>query len=102
MYKSETLGSNQDIVAFTRNEFSGVNKQDLSSERLVNANVSPASGRMELSNGRIKIHNASGKEPASRIMTILDAYPTIYLKKYLVIIFSFHFHILLLMISDWN
>ncbi|AES96111.1 transmembrane protein, putative [Medicago truncatula] len=55
VYKSETLGSNQDIVAFTRNEFSGVNKQDLSSERLVNANVSPASG-LELPSSEEMLH----------------------------------------------
>jgi len=80
MHKSEIFGSNPqhgkpDIIAFMPNELSGVNKQDLSGERLVNANVSPASG-MELSNGRTEIDNASGTELGSRIMT-LDAYPLI-------------------------
>ncbi|CAJ2647756.1 unnamed protein product [Trifolium pratense] len=62
--KSETCGSNPqhgnpDIIAFTPTELSGVNMQDLSGERLVNANVAPASG-VELSNGSTKIDNASG------------------------------------------
>lgn len=80
MHKSETFGSNPqlgnpDIIAFMPNKLSGVNKQDLSGERLENANVSPASG-MELSNGRTEIDNTSGTELGSRIKT-LDAYPLI-------------------------
>ncbi|KAK7307170.1 hypothetical protein VNO77_39994 [Canavalia gladiata] len=64
VHKTETLGSNTqhgkvNSIAFTPDELSGVNKQDQSSERLVNANVSPASG-MELSNGRTNVDNASG------------------------------------------
>uniref|UniRef100_A0A0R0L652 Histone deacetylase interacting domain-containing protein n=1 Tax=Glycine max TaxID=3847 RepID=A0A0R0L652_SOYBN len=63
--KTETLGSNtqhgkMNSIAFTPDEPSGFNnKQDQSSERLVNANVSPASG-MEQSNGRTNIDNLSG------------------------------------------
>ncbi|XP_019445511.1 PREDICTED: paired amphipathic helix protein Sin3-like 4 isoform X1 [Lupinus angustifolius] len=62
--KTETLDSNipNDIMnnsAFTPDELSGVNKQDHSGERLVNTNVSPASG-MEQSNRRTEIDNASG------------------------------------------
>ncbi|XP_058777151.1 paired amphipathic helix protein Sin3-like 4 [Vicia villosa] len=47
------------IIASVPSELSGVNKQDLSGERLLNDNVSPSSG-MELSNKRMKIDNASG------------------------------------------
>lgn len=67
-----------DIIASVPNELSGVNKQGFSGERLLNDNVSPSSG-MD-SNKRMKIDNASGNELASRIMTLLDSYPTIYLK----------------------
>lgn len=64
VYKTETVGNNTqhgktNIIGFTPDELSGVNKQNQSSERLVNANVSPASG-MEQSNGRTKIDNTSG------------------------------------------
>ncbi|ESW29526.1 hypothetical protein PHAVU_002G077800 [Phaseolus vulgaris] len=65
MRKTETLASNSqhgkmNNIAFPPNELSGFNnKQDQSSERLVNANVSPASG-MEQSNGRTNIDNLSG------------------------------------------
>ena len=62
--KTETVGSNtqhgkMNVSSFTPDELSGVNKQDHCSERLVNANVSPALG-VELSNGRTNIDNASG------------------------------------------
>jgi len=63
--KTETLGNNtqhgkMNNIAFPPNELSGFNnKQDQSSERLVNANVSPASGT-EQSNGRTNIDNLSG------------------------------------------
>ncbi|XP_014501052.1 paired amphipathic helix protein Sin3-like 4 isoform X3 [Vigna radiata var. radiata] len=65
LLKTETLGNNtqhgkMNNIAFPPNELSGFNnKQDQSSERLVNANVSPASG-MEQSNGRTNIDNLSG------------------------------------------
>ncbi|XP_015965290.1 paired amphipathic helix protein Sin3-like 4 isoform X2 [Arachis duranensis] len=64
LHKTETSGTNTQHVkintsSFTPDEMSGVNKQDHSSERLVNANVSPALG-VELSNGRTSMDNASG------------------------------------------
>lgn len=65
LHKTETSGSNtqhdkMNSIAFTPDELSGFNnKQDQSSERLVNANVSPASG-VEQSNGRTNIDNLSG------------------------------------------
>lgn len=73
--KTETLGSstlqgNVHINASIPDEVSRVNKQDHSIEQLVNANVSMSS-RVEQSNGRTNINNASGWE--------LDAYCTIYL-----------------------
>ncbi|XP_061360798.1 paired amphipathic helix protein Sin3-like 4 isoform X1 [Gastrolobium bilobum] len=54
-----TLHGNMNIIAFTPDELSRVNKQDHSSKRLVNANVSPAS-QTEQSNGRTNTDNASG------------------------------------------
>ncbi|XP_052725221.1 paired amphipathic helix protein Sin3-like 4 isoform X2 [Vigna angularis] len=65
LHKTETLGNNtqhgkMNNIAFPPNELSGFNnKQDQSSERLVNANASPTSG-MEQSNGRTNIDNLSG------------------------------------------
>ncbi|XP_057763467.1 paired amphipathic helix protein Sin3-like 4 isoform X2 [Arachis stenosperma] len=64
LHKTETSGTNTqhgkiNTSSFTPDEMSGVNKQDHSSERLVNANVSPALG-VELSNGRTSMDNASG------------------------------------------
>ncbi|XLS93399.1 hypothetical protein HN51_069407 [Arachis hypogaea] len=64
LHKTETSGTNTqhgkiNTNSFTPDEMSGVNKQDHSSERLVNANVSPALG-VELSNGRTSMDNASG------------------------------------------
>ncbi|KEH19930.1 paired amphipathic helix protein Sin3-like 3 isoform X2 [Medicago truncatula] len=62
--KTETLGSstlqgNVHINASIPDEVSRVNKQDHSIEQLVNANVSMSS-RVEQSNGRTNINNASG------------------------------------------
>ncbi|KAL2349345.1 hypothetical protein Fmac_003345 [Flemingia macrophylla] len=63
--KTETLSSNtqhgkMNSIAFTPDELSGINnKQDQPGERLVNANISPASG-MEQSNGRTNKDNLSG------------------------------------------
>ncbi|KAK7407307.1 hypothetical protein VNO78_09111 [Psophocarpus tetragonolobus] len=65
LHKTETLGSNtqhgkMNSIAFTPDGIPGFNnKQDLSIERLVNANVSPASV-MEQSNGKSNIDNLSG------------------------------------------
>ncbi|XP_027359740.1 paired amphipathic helix protein Sin3-like 4 isoform X4 [Abrus precatorius] len=64
VHKTETLGSNiqhgkVNSIVFTPDEPSVVHKQDQSSERLMNATVSAASG-MEQSNGRTNLDTASG------------------------------------------
>jgi len=77
-HKSEALGSNtqqgkMNINGSIPDEVSRANKQDHSTEGLVNANV-PLSSAVEQNNRRTKVDNATGWQLDSRIITLLDSY----------------------------
>lgn len=77
-HKTETLGSSAQqgkmhINASIPDEVLRVNKQDHSTERLVNANVSLSSGA-EQSNRRTNVDNGSGWQLDSRMMSLYSCY----------------------------